>query len=254
MVDEARRARPRPDVRPHLLLHAGRPADPRHRALRRARRHPVRRLGADQPRPRPARRRRHLGPRPARPVDPRLHPAARPVAPEGRRRTGPTRSAPGSACVGYLTMPSAGGAIAHVHVNWLSPTKIRQMVIGGSAAHPGLGRPQPAAAAQRLRPWRRPRPQLRTDDRRRPTGGGHRHYRLGDMYAPALPEGEALGGDGDRVRSGHPRGSGPAHRRPGRAAGARRPRGGRRQPRAPAGRMVPVAAGPRADPSEAGGP
>ena len=29
-------------------------------------------------------------------------------------------------------MPLAGGAIASVHVNWLSPTKIRQMVIGGS--------------------------------------------------------------------------------------------------------------------------
>ena len=29
-------------------------------------------------------------------------------------------------------MPLPGGAIAHVHVNWLSPTKIRQMVIGGS--------------------------------------------------------------------------------------------------------------------------
>ena len=26
----------------------------------------------------------------------------------------------------------ANGAMAHVHVNWLSPTKIRQMVIGGS--------------------------------------------------------------------------------------------------------------------------
>ena len=38
----------------------------------------------------------------------------------------------GKACVGYLTLPLPGGAIAHVHVNWLSPTKIRQMVIGGS--------------------------------------------------------------------------------------------------------------------------
>src|SRR4051794_32916894 len=38
----------------------------------------------------------------------------------------------GKACVGYLTMPLPGGAIAHAHVNWLSPTKIRQMVIGGT--------------------------------------------------------------------------------------------------------------------------
>ena len=38
----------------------------------------------------------------------------------------------GKSCVGYLTLPLPGGAMAHVHVNWLSPTKIRQMVIGGS--------------------------------------------------------------------------------------------------------------------------
>ena len=60
----------------------------------RARRHPVRRLGAHQPRARPARRRRVLGPRPARPVDPRLHPPRR-TAPDRRSRpTAPTRSAP----------------------------------------------------------------------------------------------------------------------------------------------------------------
>ena len=34
---------------------------------------------------------------------------------------------------GYLTFPLPGGAIAHVHVNWLSPTKIRRMVIGGTS-------------------------------------------------------------------------------------------------------------------------
>ena len=27
----------------------------------------------------------------------------------------------GRACVGYLTLQLTGGAIAHVHVNWLSP-------------------------------------------------------------------------------------------------------------------------------------
>ena len=33
----------------------------------------------------------------------------------------------------YPTLPLPGGGIAHVHVNWLSPTKIRQTIIGGSA-------------------------------------------------------------------------------------------------------------------------
>jgi predicted dehydrogenase len=38
----------------------------------------------------------------------------------------------GRTCVGYLSLPLSGGGLAHVHVNWLSPTRIRQMVIGGS--------------------------------------------------------------------------------------------------------------------------
>jgi predicted dehydrogenase len=38
----------------------------------------------------------------------------------------------GKSCVGYLNLPLAGGAMAHINVNWLSPTKIRQMVIGGT--------------------------------------------------------------------------------------------------------------------------
>jgi predicted dehydrogenase len=38
----------------------------------------------------------------------------------------------GMACVAYLTLRLSTGAMAHVHVNWLSPVKIRTMVIGGS--------------------------------------------------------------------------------------------------------------------------
>ncbi len=97
----------------------------------------------------------------------------------------------GRACVGYLTMPLPGGAIAHVHVNWLSPTKIRQMVIGGS---------------KRTLVWDDLNPQQRlsvydrgvdldtssfTDDLAQRQAAGI-SYRLGDMYAPTLPEGEAL--------------------------------------------------------------
>jgi predicted dehydrogenase len=98
----------------------------------------------------------------------------------------------GRACVGYLTMPLAAGAMAHVHVNWLSPTKIRHMVVGGS---------------RRTLVWDDLNPQQRlsvydrgvdldlsssTDDLsdRRAAGIS---YRLGDMYAPSLPESEALG-------------------------------------------------------------
>jgi predicted dehydrogenase len=95
----------------------------------------------------------------------------------------------GKACVGYLTMPLDGGAIAHVHVNWLSPTKIRQMVIGGT---------------RRTLVWDDLNPQQRlaiydrgvdftmnTVDRGERTAAAV-SYRLGDMHAPALGEREAL--------------------------------------------------------------
>jgi predicted dehydrogenase len=95
----------------------------------------------------------------------------------------------GKSCVGYLTLPLEGGAMAHVHVNWLSPTKIRQMVVGGS---------------QRTLVWDDLNPQQRISvydrgvdlvqqsidsaDRRSATVS----YRLGDTWAPALEEREAL--------------------------------------------------------------
>ncbi len=38
----------------------------------------------------------------------------------------------GRACLAYLSVWLSTGALAHVHVNWLSPTKIRTTVFGGS--------------------------------------------------------------------------------------------------------------------------
>ena len=95
----------------------------------------------------------------------------------------------GKSCVGYLTLPLPNGAMAHVHVNWLSPTKIRQMVIGGS---------------ERTLVWDDLNPQQRlsvfdrgvdlvqqsVDSADRRTASIS--YRLGDTWAPALPEREAL--------------------------------------------------------------
>ena len=95
----------------------------------------------------------------------------------------------GKACVGYLQFPLDGGAMAHVHVNWLSPTKIRSMIIGGT---------------KRTLVWDDLNPQQRLSiydrgvdlaqqsvdeaDRRASTIS----YRLGDTWSPALPEHEAL--------------------------------------------------------------
>ena len=38
----------------------------------------------------------------------------------------------GRACVAFVTLQLTGGAIAHCHLNWLSPTKVRTTMIGGS--------------------------------------------------------------------------------------------------------------------------
>ena len=99
----------------------------------------------------------------------------------------------GHACVAHLTIQLSNGAMAHVHVNWLSPTKIRTLVVGGSRRTVVWDDLNPS---QRLSVYDRgvdtaiPQQRVRDDSaaRERATVS----YRLGDMVAPALPEREAL--------------------------------------------------------------
>ena len=96
----------------------------------------------------------------------------------------------GKSCVGHLTFALPNNAMAHINVNWLSPTKIRQMVIGGT---------------KRTLVWDDLNPQQRISvyDRgvnfeKASTTAAQRNaqaisYRLGDTWSPALPEKEALG-------------------------------------------------------------
>jgi predicted dehydrogenase len=91
----------------------------------------------------------------------------------------------GRACVAYLSVQLSNGAIAHAHVNWLSPTKIRTMIVGGSqrtAVWNDLEPSQPLAIYDRGVDWPDNPEQRRVS------------YRIGDMVAPALPAGEALRG------------------------------------------------------------
>jgi predicted dehydrogenase len=82
------------------------------------------------------------------------------------------------------------GALAHVHVNWLSPTKIRTMIVGGSRRTMVWDDLSPT---QRLRVFDRGVDLVGIDpddtERRREMLVA---YRSGDMIAPALPETEAL--------------------------------------------------------------
>jgi len=96
----------------------------------------------------------------------------------------------GRSCIAYLTLALSNGAIAHVHVNWLSPIKVRTVIIGGS---------------KRTMVWDDVNPFLRLAifDRgvdvaaKEELGEAERRdllisYRTGDMVAPALGEKEAL--------------------------------------------------------------
>jgi predicted dehydrogenase len=98
----------------------------------------------------------------------------------------------GQACVGYLTLQLPGGSIAHVHVNWLSPVKVRTTTIGGSKR---------TLVWDDLNPSQRISLYDRGVDLADPAaiGAADRQqaivsYRSGDMVAPALPEREALQG------------------------------------------------------------
>ena len=113
------------------------------------------------------------------------------LTPDGVSAHGADPLGTGRDCVGHLSFDLPFGAMAHIHVNWLSPTKIRQMVIGGT---------------RRTLVWDDLNPQQRLSvyDRgvQLPTRGARSttdrfdaaiSYRLGDTWSPALPEREALG-------------------------------------------------------------
>jgi len=112
-------------------------------------------------------------------LDAILPPGVRPVAVAAH---GSDPAALGRACVAYLSAQLSNGAIAHAHLNWLSPTKIRTTIVGGSrrtAVWNDLDRTMPLAIYDRGVDW--------------PDGQDRRvSYRIGDMVAPALPVGEAL--------------------------------------------------------------
>lgn len=96
----------------------------------------------------------------------------------------------GRACLAYLSVWLSNGALAHVHVNWLSPTKIRTTLFGGSRRTIVWDDMNPVA---RIMIHDRgvdlvEADSLGADERRQALIS----YQLGDMYAPALPEREAL--------------------------------------------------------------
>jgi predicted dehydrogenase len=95
------------------------------------------------------------------------------------------------ACVAYLNLHLNTGAIAHIHVNWLSPIKVRTTIIGGSKrtlVWDDLNPTQRLVMHDRGVDVATP-DELGVEDRRTMQVS----YRSGDTVAPALPEREALG-------------------------------------------------------------
>ena len=96
----------------------------------------------------------------------------------------------GQVCVAHLSIQLSNGAIAHVHANWLSPTKVRTTIIGGSRR---------TVVWDDLNPTQRLSIYDRGVEARDPRSLGREQraqtrvaYRIGDMVAPALTEKEAL--------------------------------------------------------------
>ncbi|MDC3299561.1 Gfo/Idh/MocA family oxidoreductase [bacterium] len=92
----------------------------------------------------------------------------------------------GQACIGYFTIRLSNGALAHAHVNWLSPTKIRRVIIGGA---------KKMVVWDDLQLGQEVSVYDKSIDIEEDAAGQRRalvSYRIGEMVAPALESREAL--------------------------------------------------------------
>jgi len=99
--------------------------------------------------------------------------------------TGVAHTRSGLVDVAYITMHFANKFLAHVHVNWLSPVKIRQMLIGGSRRMLIYNDMEPS---EKVRVYDRG-VRVTTEETIHKTLVD---YRTGDMWAPKLENREAL--------------------------------------------------------------
>lgn len=95
----------------------------------------------------------------------------------------------GKACLGHLMVTLPHGVLAHVNVNWMSPTKIRQMVVGGSQGTLVFDDLNPV---QRVTVYDRGVEMIDAPTDVRERAQRSIAYRVGDTWSPALPEREAL--------------------------------------------------------------
>ena len=99
--------------------------------------------------------------------------------------TGADHTGSGLVDVAYMMMHFANNFIAHFHVNWLSPVKLRQMLIGGSRRMLVYNDMEPS---EKVRVYDRG-VRVTTEESIHKTLVD---YRTGDMWAPKLENREAL--------------------------------------------------------------
>lgn len=91
--------------------------------------------------------------------------------------------------IAYLTMRYGPNVLAHVHVNWLAPAKVRRTIVGGSRKMLIYDDVQPSEKllvydrGVTIAPWNDPEAVYSTQ---------MVSYRSGDMHAPRLDDREAL--------------------------------------------------------------
>ena len=92
----------------------------------------------------------------------------------------------GNENIAYVTIDYGGNLLAHIHVNWLSPVKIRRMIVGGTRNMVIYDDVEPSE-------------KIKVYDRgvRLTMDGDSQYsilteYRVGDMHAPKLDQTEAL--------------------------------------------------------------
>jgi len=95
----------------------------------------------------------------------------------------------GMYCISHLTLELSQNVIAHVHVNWLSPTKVRQFVIGGSKKMLVWDDLNPT---QRITVYDKGVTIDHANEDPSERAKAFVAYRTGGLMSPALPDTEAL--------------------------------------------------------------
>lgn len=96
--------------------------------------------------------------------------------------------------IAYLTVRYNGSLLAHVHVNWLAPAKIRRTIVGGSKRMLVYDDMEPSEKVKLYDKGFSMQPPKPENDYQLLIS-----YRTGDMHAPKLETREALGYEVDNV-------------------------------------------------------